>query len=274
MASSVNAYVTLTEFKNILGVTSTTDDVTTRKIIEAASRAIETYTGRNFFITNETKYFDGANPLWIPDLLSINTSGLKTDEDGDGTYENTFATTDYHLYPLNTFPKYRIEINTHGDYSSFAGGVKKGVQIAGEWGYGDGTAATPYTAVTTIAEDLTAGETDITVTSATNLSIGNTIKIDSEQMYITAYVHPLITVETGINGTTEATHTTGATVYAYRYPKDIWQACMDLAVDLWQNRMKRGIDSERLGDYGYTMSREILNTILDKTIKSYVVMKY
>ena len=48
MASNVNSYATLTELKAILGVSSTTDDVPMRKILEAASRAIEGYCNRRF----------------------------------------------------------------------------------------------------------------------------------------------------------------------------------------------------------------------------------
>ncbi len=280
MASNVNSYASLTELKAILGVTSTTEDVVMRKILEASSRAIESYCNRRFYCTSETKYFDGALTLWIPDLLSINASGLKTDEDGDATFENTFATGDYHLYgtggddSLNNYPKTRIEINPNGDYGSFANGVKKGVQIAGVWGYGDGTTATPYVADTTTAKAISAGETAIDVTSATNLSAGHTILIETEQMYITSIATNTITVEKGVNGTTDGAHDTGKQIYYYRYPRDIYQACIDLSVALYQNRGKRGIQSERLGDYSYTMSREMMNTILEDSIRSYKRMRF
>ncbi len=139
-------YASIADLKGILGVTSTTDDTVMRKMLEAASRSIDRYTNRFFHTLTETKYFDGAKTLWIPDLLSITT--LKTDEDGDGTFENTFQVAtipvDYLLYgaggddALNLYPRIRIEINPDGDYGSFASGVKKGVEIAGLWGYGDG----------------------------------------------------------------------------------------------------------------------------------------
>ncbi len=267
-------YATIADLKGILGITATTDDTIMRKICESSSRAIDRYTGRYFHTTKETKYFDGATRLWIPDLLSIDTSGLKTDEDGDLDYDNTLATTDYILYPLNGYPKTRIEIDPNGDYSSFASGIKKGVSIAGTWGYGDGITATPYIEDTTIAEDLTAGEAAVDVTSVTNLSPGNVLLIGSEQYYIYSIATLTLTTEPGVNGTTEATHSSGAPVNIYQYPADIRQACIDLAVDLYQNRAKRGIESERIGDYSYTMSQKVLNDFLDTTIKSYRVMKY
>ena len=282
MASNVNSYATLTELKAILGISSTTDDTPMRKILEAASRAIESYCNRRFYSTTETKYFDGAITLWIPDLLSITT--LKTDEDGDGTFENTLATTDYFLYgggledTLNLYPRTRIEINPNGDYSSFANGVKKGVEIIGVWGYGDGTTATPYVTDTTTAEAISAGEVAIDVTSATNLSVGHTILIESEQMYITSISTNTITVEKGVNGTTDAAHDTAKTIYFYRYPRDIMQACIDLSVALYQNRAKQGLQSERLGDYSYTIAgtslgKNMVESILDN-VRGYRRMRF
>ena len=147
-------YATIADLKGVLGITSTTDDTTMRKITEAASRNIDSYCNRRFYVTSETKVFDGAVILHVPDLLSITT--LKTDEGNDGTFENTFATSDYYLYgvgledTINTVPKIRIEINPTGDYGSFAAGYKNSVQIVGTWGYGDGISATPYILNTTI----------------------------------------------------------------------------------------------------------------------------
>src|SRR4030042_1806916 len=114
---SDGSYASIADIKGVLGITATTDDTTIRKIVEAASRSIDRYCNRTFVVSSETKYFDGAVRLWLPDLLSINASGLKTDADGDATFENTFATTDYILYgpgledSLNTYPRTRIEIS-------------------------------------------------------------------------------------------------------------------------------------------------------------------
>lgn len=144
----------------------------------------------------------------------------------------------------------------------FANGVKKGVQIAGVWGYGDGTSATPYVTDTTTAKAISVGETAIDVTSATNLSAGHTILIETEQMYITSITTNTITVEKGVNGTADAAHDTAKQIYYYRYPRDIMQACIDLSVALYQNRAKQGLQTERLGDYSYT----ILGTSLGYTM--------
>lgn len=276
------AYASIADLKGVLGITSTTDDTVMRKILEAASRSIDNYTNRIFFTQTATKYFDGAYKLWLPDLLSITT--LKTDEDGDATLENTLAATDYLTYgtgledSLNTFPITRLEISHDSDYSSFASGIKKGVQIVGIWGYGDGISATPYITDTTITEDLTAGESAIDVTAVTNLSAGQLILIGSEQYYIYSIATLTLTVEAGVNGTTEATHSSGATINIYQYPSDIRQACIDLGVALYQNRAKQGLQTERLGDYSYTVAgtslgKSMVESILE-SIRPYKRMRF
>jgi hypothetical protein len=279
-------YATIADIKGVIGITATTDDTVIRKIAESASRSIDQYTNRTFVTQSATKYFDGAVTLWIPDLLSVTT--LKTDEDGDGTYENTFQVAtepiDYLLYgtgledSYNTYPKTRIEIAEQSDYGSFASGVKKGVQIAGVWGYGDGISATPYIADTTTNKALDASETGVDVTSATNLSAGQLILVESEQMYIYSISSTTLTVERGVNGTTAATHDTAKTIYIYQYPSDIRQACIDLSVATYQNRAKQGLQTERIGDYSYTIAgtslgKSMVESILGN-IHSYKRMRF
>jgi len=280
-------YATIADIKGVLGITATTDDTVIRKIAESASRSIDQYCNRTFIAHTGTKVFNGARELWIPDLLSISASGLKTDDNDDGTYENTWATTDYIEYgvgledTLNTYPRIRLETHPNGDYNSFASGVKKGVQIIGLWGYGDGISATPYVADTTITEDLTSGESAIDVTAVTNLSPGQVILIDSEQYYIYSIATLTLTVEPTVNGTTAATHSSGATIYIYQYPSDIRQACIDLSTALYQLRDKKGVQSEKMGDYSYTLtnvtsqgSKGLIESILDSSIRSYKRMRF
>ncbi|MBU1067602.1 hypothetical protein KKE60_07425, partial [Patescibacteria group bacterium] len=179
---------------------------------------------------------------------------------------------------LNTYPRIRLETHPNGDYNSFASGVKKGVQIIGLWGYGDGISATPYVADTTITEDLTAGESAIDVTAVTNLSPGQLILIGSEQYYIYSISTLTLTVEPSVNGTTEATHSSGATIYIYQYPSDIRQACIDLSVALYQNRAKQGLQTERIGDYSYTVAgtslgKSMTESVLE-SIRSYKRLRF
>lgn len=138
-----NGYCTLAEFYERYGTISAADADTARdaKIedhIEAASRWIDNETGRQFFASTDTRYFtaESSTRLKVSDLLSVTT--LKTDEDGDRTYEVTWETTDYDLMPFNYTPYQWLEVTPNGDY--YFPLVRGGVEIAGSWGY---TSTTP-----------------------------------------------------------------------------------------------------------------------------------
>lgn len=267
-------YSNIADLKNVLGITTTTDDVVMRKMLESASRFIDKWCHRHFYVYSGARYFDGEeNVLLIDDLLSV--TYFKTDEDLDGVYEKTWATSDYILYPRNTYPKLWAELTGYGDYGSFVQDIKNSIEITGLWGYGDGTSATPYIVDTTLSAAITSTTaTTFAITSATNLSAGQTILIDSEQMYIYSISSTTLTVERGVNGTTAATHLISAPLYIYQYPSDIRQACMDLGVSLYSTKGKEGIKSETLGDYTYTLfegtqTSGALKTLLEDKISAY-----
>ena len=131
------SYVSVQDIKDTLGITASSDDVLLRKIGEASTKMVENFTGRKFNVEHGTKYFAGADRIWFsPDLLSVST--VKLDEDANASFEATLTTSDYVLFPLNEYPKSYMEVADTSDYGTFAYGVKKGVEITGEWGYGDG----------------------------------------------------------------------------------------------------------------------------------------
>jgi len=242
---ALNLYCDLTTYKTRLGITSTTDDSLHETLLEAASREVDRHTRREFYVKSETRYFDGdASPLMVDDLLSITT--IKLDKDSDGTFEETMtADQDYNLLTSNEFPKERIEISSRSDrdYTNFNTGVKKGVQIIGLWGYGDGESATPYrdSGDDNAAAISSTTATTFDVSSGGNFAIGQTILIDSEQMYLSGIATNTLTLNRGVNGTTAATHLINTTIYIYKYPVNVVEACLIIAADMKQ-----------LKDTGYT----------------------
>ena len=246
-------YCDRSTLKTALGIasTDTASDAELLRILQDVSRFIDDYCHRHFYVELATRYFTArySDALEVPDLLAITT--LKTDDDGDRTYETTWTATDYDLLAgkdYNRWPKTRIEVTPNGSYS-FPGwssysysyqapGIhkttagRKAVEIAGQWGHGDGESGTPYIdSTTTTNEALDASETGVDVVSGAALAVGQTILIESEQMYITAISSNTLTVERGVNGTTAATHDTGKTVYIYRYPGNIVETCLLLAAE-------------------------------------------
>jgi hypothetical protein len=131
-----NGYCTLAEFYEryeSVSADSGTQDTKIEDHIEAASRWIDRHTMRKFYATTETRYFTARDVLAcnVTDLLSVTT--LKTDEDGDRTYEVTWKTTDYDLMPYNDTPYQWLEVTPNGSY--YFPTVRRGVEIAGSWGY-------------------------------------------------------------------------------------------------------------------------------------------
>jgi len=113
----------------------------------------------------------------------------------------------------------------------------------------------------------------VDVTAVTNLSPGQTILVESEQMFIESIATTTLTVIRGVNGTTAATHDTAKSIYIYQYPYDVWQAAMALSSAIYQNRNKAGIQSERLGDYSYSLDKTVTNTICNEYLKDYRIMR-
>ena len=64
----------------------------------------------------------------------------------------------------------------------------------------------------TLDEDLTSVETDVEITDATQVTKGDIIRIDSEDMLIRSISSDTLTVRRGVNGTTAATHTEEAEI--------------------------------------------------------------
>jgi len=233
----MNSYGNLTTLKSeaYLQISAVASyDTQLRQLLEHASRLIDKYCDRFFYClessTASPRYYSGASSnFFLPDdILSITT--LKTDEDGDGTFENTLVeNTDFFLYPLNTFPKIRAEINPNGSYGGFASGTKRGVEIVGVFGYGDGKSATPYYLSNDTVQDalgMTINQTTVTVTAGTNFAEGQTIRIQLEQCYITSIAANTLTIIRAINGTVAATHANAIPIYIYEYPMPIVQACL------------------------------------------------
>jgi hypothetical protein len=136
-----NGYATLDEIKASKGITSVdlADDGFIEELVEAASRYIDTFTGRRFYTTtaDETRTFQAEyrDLVMTGDLLSVTT--LKTDLDGDRTYETTWAAGDYDLRPdnaaLDKRPYTCIACAPNGAHAFPA--PARGVQIVGKFGY-------------------------------------------------------------------------------------------------------------------------------------------
>jgi hypothetical protein len=137
-----NGYTTLAAVRFMLGISNasdTTNDTYIEKIVQAVSRQIDNHCHRRFYAntSDETRYFDAIDydVCITDDITSITT--VKTDEDGDRTYETTWATTDYDTKPINYTllgePIMWLEISPNGTKTFPT--HNKGVEIVGKFGY-------------------------------------------------------------------------------------------------------------------------------------------
>ena len=241
-----NSYVSLDTLKSsgVLNITGAGDDGRLRGLAESVSRIVDRYANRHFYSLSATRKFDGAGSLalLVPDLISVDTSGLKTDDDKDRTFETTWATTDYLLLPSNADPATannpqsrpysRIEVDVDaGTKSEFAAG-REMVQVAAQWGWWQHLRRASETA-NAVADATT---TSVTVSSRTDVEAGHTILIDSEQMYVQSYATNTLTVVRGVNGTTAASHDAGSAIDIYDYPGPIIEATIMQTARLWRRK--------------------------------------
>jgi hypothetical protein len=230
------------------------------RIVEASSRLIDNFVGmQSFGPRTETRYYDigsgslrnspqnvidttnntniGLSSAYVSavvlDAWLISTSSVTSYKSTDRSASEALTEgydNDYWLMPYNSTPKVELKLNEDTS-KSFHGGQQT-LAIAGSWGYTNDT--TPQKTTADAISSTTT--TSVSVTSAADLSPAQTVLIDSEQLYITSISGNTLTVERGVNGTTAATHSGGASVYLYAYPELVIQVCLDLGKIAFRDR--------------------------------------
>jgi len=136
----INGYSTLAQVKSALRITDNLDDSLLEMAIESASRAIDSYTNRNFYNAGTAvRYYapNGAFTVTTDDMISL--SSLQTMSDTDDTFDTTWTATDYQLEPLNgvvdgiTQPY--TQIRAVGDYTFLELAGEATVKVTGVWGW-------------------------------------------------------------------------------------------------------------------------------------------
>jgi hypothetical protein len=237
-----NAYADLATLKSggVLNISSTGFDSRLLALLEEASRWIDNYCNRHFFVLNATRRFDGGvRELPVPDLISVAT--LRTDDDQDRIYEVTWDEEDYLLYPLNAQPQQpwgrpytRVLADAaSGCRQAFPPG-KATVEIVGKWGYRE--AMRDSGADIDQGSPVSESDTVFTVSDGGKLAAGMTLLIGDEQVYVSAVAGNDLTVFRGVNGTAVSVHPDEGDILIYSYPGSVVEACLLLASRMWQRR--------------------------------------
>ena len=237
----LNVYATPTSLKRRLGITDTTHDATLWHLLNVASRIVDGYCGRRFYVSMESKRFDvrDRNGVHLDDLIEV--AQVVEDWDGDGVFERVRHRREYILYPLDANPSsphglpfHVMRISRRSSGRCFPSG-RAAVQVTGRWGYrshyvslggyvsNSGTPVTPLSGSIRVDDD-------------TNLSAGQTILIDSEQMFVTQIGASLMNVVRGVNGTPSVSHLDASEVKVLQFPAEVIEATLLTAVDRWRRR--------------------------------------
>ncbi len=253
----MNIYCRLSHLRDdVAGVSGTSSlDLTFLRLAEEVSREFDSSAGRHFYSYTGTRYFRG-NPrspmvLRLPhDLISV--SSLTVDDDDNGSYEITLAAdTDYWLAPYEAAqrgePYWHIELNPNGTQLYRWPTHPRAIKVTGIWGYSNETAS----AGTIAAAISSTTATSVTMTDGHTAEAGDTLIVDSEQMYCSAAAGNTLTVQRGVNGTTAATHLILAAVTVRRYPRDIEEAVKERVVGLrWDTQSGYAGSVQMAGESG------------------------
>lgn len=225
-------YGDLTTLRGMLNkaATDTADDARLRVVMEAVTRLIDNHCRRHFALRTEARKFgeEGVytrkHQLWVPDFLAI--TSIVCDYNSDGTRETTLQATEYLLWPTNSYPKFRIDLNLPVPPTySYWPTTQEAIAITGLWGYGDGDSATPWTPSGSTLTVATTDGTTVAAVSGAAFAVGQTIRCGSEDMYITGISTNNLTVVRGVNGTTGAAHNAAASSI-HQIPATVREACL------------------------------------------------
>ena len=134
-------YVALSTLKSALGITGSTDDDFLNLAIDAAEQGIDDLCGRVFTAAGSTsaRTYRASPYLAVTDDISTLTGlVVKTDTAADGTFDTTWASTDYQVEPLNNITKGRSVNNLRaiGSYTfPVYGDGQVSVEVTAKWGW-------------------------------------------------------------------------------------------------------------------------------------------
>ena len=236
----LNTYGELAEIKSRLGIAGNGSDPALWMALHAASRDVDAFCNRRFYVEHATRCFDVASPegFVVPDLVSV--SSMMEDADRDRVYEIERTRADYILYPLNAEPDSHsgrpynlVRADPAGPRPAFTTG-RIAVRIEGTWGYRAHAAnlnsPIDFNGAITVSSDI------IPVTDRYPVAAGQTLLIKSEQVFVRAADGHNLTVVRGVNGTAAVAHQDGTAVLAYRYPPEVVEATLVLAAQLWKRK--------------------------------------
>lgn len=142
-----NAYCTRLELKAALrlGTATHDDDTLFDNTIGAASRDVDAYTGRQFWVTGTVARVFSADDYTVCQIDDIPGTAItvKSSSNADGTFDVTWAATDYQLEPINgvldglTWPYTRlVAVGSYSFPTPNGRNPRACVQVTSTFGFG------------------------------------------------------------------------------------------------------------------------------------------
>jgi hypothetical protein len=135
-----NGYATLAQIKAATRITDAIDDSLLEMAVESASRMIDAECDRNFYSSGTATRDYVPNDSYVVDTDDLTEIvSVKLDDDGDGSFGITLATSDFQTEPLNqrvsgnAYPIYRLRMI--GDYLLPIWAKQATVRIEGVFGF-------------------------------------------------------------------------------------------------------------------------------------------
>jgi len=236
----INTYAGIDTLKLRSGITGSTQESLLWLALFGASRAVDRYCNRHFFVLSATRQFDVQYPgkVSVPDLAAV--TAIREDANRDRVFELTLSSDQYLLYPLNASPDRpwgrpytSVIADPDGTRPTFTVG-RRVLEIDGEWGFRSVLQDTG--ADLNVGAPLSSTATSVTVTDGTLIEPGSTLRIELEQVCVRLVSGNVLTVERGLNGTTAVTHADGSDVSVMTYPAAVGEATLLIAGRLFSRK--------------------------------------
>lgn len=236
----LNTYGGIDTLKQRAGMTGSTQESLLWLALYGASRTVDRYCNRHFFVLSGTRQFDveHAGKVPVPDLAAV--IAIREDADRDRVFELTLSADQYLLYPLNASPDRpwgrpysSVVADPDGTRPRFTTG-RRTIEIDGDWGYRcvlqdtgvDLNGGAPLASTATL----------VTVTDGSLIEPGSTLRIGQEQVFVRLVSGNDLTLARGVNGTSAVSHADGSDLLEMSYPAPVNEAALLIAGRLFSRK--------------------------------------
>ena len=215
----------------------TGDDDELFQLLLSVSDWVDHYCNRHFYPRTETLVFDGGGTaqLLVPDLISV--TSLKEDNNGDLSFNEVWATSEYWLQPYNAAPSQHwggpytaVKARSAGNKADGFAAGEQNFQISGVWGYAQ---FSEDSGIDLDDASMTTTKTTVAVDDGTQFHIGETVLIGTEQMLVTGISGNNLTVSRGLNGSIAAAHADNSDINILRWPASVERAALVQTARIW-----------------------------------------